>query len=68
MAASAAPVSYERLPIGRPSLDRFVVPGAGGGTRPSRHADHGVDVVPELGSYFELTSFGSYLSESNAIR
>jgi hypothetical protein len=49
--------SYEHLPVGQP----IAVPRAGGGVRPSRQADHGVDVVPPPGSYFELTSFFRYL-------
>jgi hypothetical protein len=60
MPASAALVELRaasrRSAIGRP----IAVPDAGGGARPSRQANHGVDVVPPLGSYFKLTSFVSY--------
>jgi hypothetical protein len=43
------------------------LPGAGGGARPSRQVDHGVDVVLALGSYFELTSLVSYLKVMQVI-
>jgi hypothetical protein len=48
---------------GFPSVDGrpIAVSGAVGAAGPSRQADHGVDVVPALGSYFELTSLVSYL-------
>jgi hypothetical protein len=61
MPASAAPVELRAASrwsaIGRP----IAVPRAGGGAPPSRRDDHGVDVVPAPGSYFELTSCVSYL-------
>jgi hypothetical protein len=61
MPASATPVELQaasrRSAIGRP----IAIPRAGGGARPSRQADHGVDVVPPPGLYFELTSFIIYL-------
>jgi hypothetical protein len=48
MPASVAPVELQaasrRSAIGRP----ITVPRTRGGARPSRHADHGVDVVPPL--------------------
>jgi hypothetical protein len=60
MPAFAAPVELRaasrQSAIGQP----ITIPGAGGGAQPNRQADHGVDVVPPLGSYFELTSFISY--------
>jgi hypothetical protein len=61
MPTSAAPMELRaasrQSAIGRP----IAIPRVGGGARPSRHADHGVDVVPTPGSYFKLTSFVSYL-------
>jgi hypothetical protein len=47
---------FRRSAIGQP----IAVPRAGEGARPSKHADHGVDVVPAPSLYFELTSFFSY--------
>ena len=55
LALQVTEIPSRRSADGRP----IGVPGAGGGARPSRQADHGVDVVPPSGSYFELTSFVS---------
>jgi hypothetical protein len=60
MSTSAAPVEL-RAASHRPAINRPIgVPSAGRGARPSRQANHGVDVVPPPGSYFEPTSLVSY--------
>jgi hypothetical protein len=67
MPAVAAPIEL-RAASRQSVIGRLIaVLRAGGGARPSRQADHGVDVVLALGSYFELTSFFSYLKVTQFI-
>jgi hypothetical protein len=60
MLASTAPVELQAASR-RSAIDRpIAIPSTGGGARPSKQADHGVDMVPSPDSYFKLTSFVSY--------